>query len=135
MTKLSTMLSNPEKYFNELIKALIACEVDSSGDDDWEIVHHIEDLPNETELLLKNFFESKIYEQEEVVIYSALWFSILNTDFRYEELSNLLNNCSVDKKEIFKNYVKDILLDGLSKDTEGYENSVKIIGDIDKMSN
>lgn len=130
MTKLSIMLSKPEKYFNKLIKALIACEVDSSGDDDWEIVHHIEDIPNETELLLKNFFESKIYEQEEKVIYSALWFSILNTDFRYEELSNLLNDCSIEQKEIFKNYVENILLDGLSQDTEGYENSIRIIEDI-----
>jgi len=130
MTKLSIMLSKPEKYFNKLIKALIACEVDSSGDDDWEIVHHIEDIPNETELLLKNFFESKIYEQEENVIYSALWFSILNTDFRYEELSNLLNDCSIEQKEIFKNYVENILLDGLSQDTEGYENSIRIIEDI-----
>jgi len=116
MKKTLTMLNKPEKYFSDLISMIVFLESEDRDNECWEIIHSIEDLPNEAELLMEDFIGRNLENEEECILYSYLWASLFNTPEYDGKILKIVNDLSEYDKQRFFKYVKDILLSDLDNE-------------------
>lgn len=113
MKKLSKMLNNPEKYFSDLISMIIKLESEDRDNECWEIIHHLEDLPNEPELLMADFLKRNLENEEECILYSGLWASLFNTPEYNDILLKIVGDLSQLNKQRFFKFLINILISDL----------------------
>lgn len=127
MNTLEKILKDPNNNFSLLISELIKCESEDRDDDGWDIVYKIETLDDEVNLLIHDFLERNLENEEEFLLYSSLWASILNNDIDHMKLHLLLKSLpEYDRERIFK-YFENVLITDVLDDTKGVVNAKKIM--------
>lgn len=127
MNTLEKILKDPNNNFSLLISELIKCESEDREDEAWDIVYKIETLDDEVNLLIHDFLERNLENEEEFLLYSSLWASILNNDIDYIKLHLLLKSLpEYDRERIFK-YFNNILMVDVPDDTKGVINAKKMM--------
>lgn len=113
--------------FSLLISELIKCESEDRDDEGLDIVYKIEALDDEVNLLIHDFLERNLENEEECPLYSSLWASILNNDIDHMKLKLALKSLSnSDRERIFK-YFENVLIADVPDDTKGVINAKKMM--------
>lgn len=127
MKKLTNLLKDPINNFSLLISELIKCESEDRDDDGWDIVYKIETLDDEVNLLIHDFLERNLENEEECLLYSSLWASMLNNDVDHMKMQFALKSLSnSDRERIFK-YFNNVLIADVPDDTKGVINAKKMM--------
>jgi len=127
MNTLDDLLKVPINNFSLLISELIKCESEDRDDDGWDIVYKIETLDDEVNLLIHDFLKRNLENEEECLLYSSLWASMLNNDVDYMKMQLALKSLSnLDRERIFK-YFNNILMVDVPDDTKGVINAKKMM--------
>lgn len=127
MNTLDNLLKDPINNFSLLISELIKCESEDRDDDGWNIVYKIETFDDEVNLLIHDFLERNLEDEEECLLYSFLWASMLNNDVDYMKMQLALKSLSNShRKRIFK-YFNNVLIADVPDDTKGVINAKKMM--------
>lgn len=127
MKKLTNLLKDPVKNFSLLISELIKCESEDREDEAWDIVYKIESLEDEVTLIIDDFLERDLENEEECLFYSSLWASMLNNDVDHMKMQLALKSLSnSDRERIFK-YFNNVLIADVPDDTKGVVNAKKMM--------
>lgn len=119
MNTLEKILKDPNNNFSLLISELIKCESEDRDDDGWDIVYKIETLDDEVTLLTDDFLKRNLENEEECLLYSSLWASMLNNDVDYMKMQLALKSLSnSDRERIFK-YFENVLIADVPDDIKG----------------
>jgi len=127
MNTLEELLENPVENFSLLISELIKCESEDREEEAWDIIYRIESLENEMTLIIHDFLERDLENEEECLLYSSLWASMLNNDVDHMKIQLALKSLSnSDRGRIFK-YFENVLIADVPDDTKGVINAKKMM--------